>query len=323
MIEIRAEKAESRDHWRALLRRLGGTPLHLPEVHYGDYAPENLRTLYFGPAGAECAAASAFLIGGGWRRWLGRRPELHLPTAPAGIAGGGAERAAVYEALCDAGRRWGCRRLWIGAGWGDCHDDLPAFRPAIRARTREFVIDLTGGAEAVTAAMHKNHRKNIRRARQRELRIVRAEGLAGLEALRILQGVAAERAAARGAGFRVRSREYFRRVAGHVYDAGLGEILLAYTEDRCVAALAYIQFGTRAATVRSGCSREGYGLYAMYGLHAELLERTRAQGVTMLNFGGVPDEATDAEHPQHGLYEFKRGFGGRELLSTALRVELR
>jgi len=320
-MEMRALPELPTPAWQSLLVRLGGSPLHLPEVHYGDYRPGTLRLLLFGAPGEECAAGPAFLISPGWRRLLGRRREVHLPTPPAGTGRGGRAREEIYATLLEYCRRQGFQRLRIGPSWGDCLEDLETLGGSITTRTREFVIDLWPENEALAAAMHKTHRKNIRRAQQRSLVVSGADGPAGLEALRGFQGLAAERAASRGAGFSVRDREYFHRVERYVYGPGHGEVLLAHAGDECVAALAYLHFGTRAITVRSGCNRKGYELYAMYCLHAELLGRARERGVRELNIGGVPAAATAADHPQHGLYEFKKGFGGREYLRTAAVVE--
>ena len=53
-----------------------------------------------------------------------------------------------------------------------------------------------------------------------------------------------------------------------------------------------------------------------------LLARAKEQGLRELNLGGVPADAEREGHPQHGLFEFKRGFGGRPWLRTAAALEL-
>jgi len=75
--------------------------------------------------------------------------------------------------------------------------------------------------------------------------------------------------------------------------------------------------GTKGVTVRSGCTPEGYESYAMYLLQTELLKRVKERGIVTLNIGGVPAAAEKPEHPQHGLYEFKQGFGGPPAIRTA------
>ncbi|MHC4180920.1 MAG: hypothetical protein ACYSWU_25770 [Planctomycetota bacterium] len=60
----------------------------------------------------------------------------------------------------------------------------------------------------------------------------------------------------------------------------------------------------------------------MYLLQFELLARLREQGVEEVNIGGVPADAANPDHPQHGLYCFKRGFGGTEHTRTAVSLDL-
>ncbi|MHB9020136.1 MAG: peptidoglycan bridge formation glycyltransferase FemA/FemB family protein, partial [Minisyncoccota bacterium] len=73
---------------------------------------------------------------------------------------------------------------------------------------------------------------------------------------------------------------------------------------------------------RSGATREGYESSAMYLLQYELIRRLKEEGVKQLNIGGVPEGATDPSHPNHGLYNFKRYFGGVPFRRTSLKIEL-
>ena len=40
------------------------------------------------------------------------------------------------------------------------------------------------------------------------------------------------------------------------------------------------------------------------------------------NIGGVPATAREAGHPQHGLYDYKRYYGGKELMHTSPKIEI-
>lgn len=308
--------------WTRLVAACHGNPLHLPRVHLGDRAERGLRYLVFRRDGADTACAPAFLESERSGILSRRRRVLDLPTPPAAADRSPEARGERYRALLDLGRETGYRRLTVGLPWGEDFGDLARFAPHVTGSILEFVLDLAPEPEAILAGMHKVHRKNIRRAERHGL-VVRADvSLEGLLQLRRVQETSARRATERGDGFAVRDPDYFRRVHERIYGAGVGEVLLALEGETCVAALAYLWTGSRALTVRSGSTARGYDTSAMYLLLHTALLRSRERGVTEINLGGVPADAAGEDHPQHGLHEFKKGFGGRACLRTAVSVEL-
>ncbi|HET9234469.1 MAG TPA: peptidoglycan bridge formation glycyltransferase FemA/FemB family protein [Candidatus Eisenbacteria bacterium] len=322
MIEVEAtERIEPRE-WEALVQDCGGHPLHFPAAHEADFDPRDRMHLVFreGPEPVACALAYRER-----RRRLGRGKDvLILPTAPALRPPATESRDPVYLRLLQFARDANCRELVIQSPWG-ASLDFPPFGDHVIDRVVEFVLDLEKGGEALLAGMHRVHRKNIRRA-ERDGVVVRADAtLEGLLALRAMQGVSAERQAKRGSGFTVRDRAYFERIHQRVYAAGHGELLLAYRGEHTapIAGLAYLIGAGRALTVRSGSTQEGYATYAMYLLQHEVIQRCLARGISELNIGGVPQAAERDDHPQHGLYEFKKGWGGTPLPRSSVRLELR
>lgn len=308
--------------WERLVAACGGNPLHLPQVHLADRAGDTLRFLVFRREGSDAACGLAFLEAAR-SGVLGRRKRtLSLPTAPAALDRSPGGRAERITALVRHGREAGQHRLAVGCGWGETFSDLPEFAPHVTDAVIDFVLDLRPEPEALLAGMHKVHRKNVRRAERHGLTVRAESSLEGLLALRKVQEVSAERAASRGDGFRVRDTGYFRRVQELIYGPGLGEVLLALEGEICVAALAVLWTGERAMTVRSGSTARGYDTSAMYLLQHVALLRSRERGQTEINLGGVPEAAAGADHSQHGLHEFKKGFGGRACLRQALAVEL-
>jgi lipid II:glycine glycyltransferase (peptidoglycan interpeptide bridge formation enzyme) len=241
-----------------------------------------------------------------------------LPTAPA-IRDAG-RREAIYRALLDHAREGGFERLSIGHSWGDTFEDLPFLAGHVSDQVTDFVIDIRPSLEDLMGGMHKVHRKNIRRAERAGLTVTVDHRLEALLELRRFQQISAERARTRGNGFSVRDSGYFRSIQEAVYGPGLGEVHVAHLEGTCVGAMAYLASGSRGVTVRSGCDARGYETYAMYLLQLSVIESARQKGVTELNIGGVPREAEEEGHPQHGLHAFKKGFGGTAHLRQAVSL---
>lgn len=322
MITFRALERYAPPEWEQLVTRLGGHPLHLPQVHLVDRAAKDLRFLVLHEGESPVACAPALVTTPRWRRLRGKARTLELPTAPALTADSPAMRQEIYSRLIEGCRELDCRRLTIGHTWGDNLEDVAPLAEGITDRVTDFVLDLRPPWDEVLARLHKNHRKNSRRAEKLGLTIRADATLSALEHLREVQLTSSERSASRGQGFAIRDTAYYRALHERIYAPGLGEILLAWKEDRCVGALAYLRAGVKGVTVRSGCTREGYESYAMYLLQTELMKRAQEQGILTLNIGGVPAAAAGTDHPQHGLYEFKLGFGGPPALRTAAAIEI-
>ena len=321
---MRVERLDQSDfgQWEELVRICQGHGLHMPGVYLADHDPSTLQLLRFEDQGETVACAIALDLAPGRLGWLRKSGRvLQLPTAPA-IADSSAARG-VRDALFAYARDLGAERLIMQPGYGTWitgDADLERFRTH---SITEFVLDLRRDHEQILAGMHKIHRKNIRRAAKAELELVEDSSVEGLLRLREMQLASSERADARTEGFAVQDEAFFRRVHENVYGGDLGTVLFARSGGEYVAALAWLKVAERVLTVRSGSLPLGYQSRAMYLLHDELIRRALADSIIELNIGGVPSEASQPDHPQSGLYEFKNGFGGQPMQRHALDIPLK
>ena len=319
-VEAEPRRSVDREEWKQLVEQCGGNPMHLPEVHFTDHDPRDLLHLVFRRRDSALACATAFTVR---RRVVGLTwgPRfLELPTVPA--IRDDTDRAQVYSALLEYAAHAGYSRLILHPRWGDCFEGNDLFRDHLTRAIVEFVLDLRPGLGEILKRMHKVHRKNIRRAEAGGLTVEPDSTLAGLMRLREMQLVSAERAAEKGHGFGVSGGTFFRRAFAQVYSTGIGRILFAKRGQDYMAGLAYLVGGRRGLTVRSGSTADGYETRAMYLLHYELIKRSLDEGLLELNLGGVPRGAQESEHPQAGLYEFKKGFGGTPEVRTGVDMRI-
>ena len=320
---MRVERLDPSDtgQWEERVRLCHGHGLHMPAVYLADHDPSVLQLLSFEEQGRTVACAIALDLAPGRLAWLRKGGRvLQLPTAPA-IAEPSAARA-VRDALFAHARDLGAGHLVIQPGYGTWitgDADLERFRTH---SITEFVLDLRRDHEQILAGMHKIHRKNIRRAAKAGLELVEDSTVEGLLRLREMQLASSERAGSRTEGFAVQDEAFFRRVHENVYGSGLGTVLFARSGDEYVAALAWLKVAERVLTVRSGSLPLGYQSRAMYLLHDELIRRSLADSIVEVNIGGVPSGASQPDHAQSGLYEFKNGFGGQPMQRYALDIPL-
>lgn len=318
MITVEVFNKFEKDGWRELLLSLNGTPIQLPEILQTGARPEDILYLVFKKDGATVAASTALRTQKKLLRVFSGAREIYLPMFPAALAG--LDEGDICRALISFAKAEGYAKLEVDPRWGkdfSAVDGMSGYRGHALA---EFVLDLRLDLETLLKGMHKKHRKNVREAGEHNLEIVEDRSLEGFLKLREMQQTSSERSADRGNSYAIQGEEHFRAYFDAVYKDGPGSVLFAMENGLPVAALAYLAFGRRAITVRSGSNQRGYETSAMYLLQFELVRRLKETGYEELNIGAVPAEARAPEHPQHGLYTYKRYYGGEERISSGIII---
>ena len=318
MIELDTQPQMNPPEWEGIVQACGGHPLHLPDVHEVDYPESDRLHLLFrqGPRTVGCAIAYRLAAG----RFRKKPRTLLLPAPPALCPEALPDLEDVYRRILELARDLGHDELVIQPHWDTHLGTLPMLSSHVSEVVIEFVLDVNQDRPAIDANVHRVHRKNVRRAERDGVTVELNRSLDGLMTLRDMQHVSSARSADRGGGFFVRDRSFFERLHDRLYSRGRGELLLAIHNQKAVAGLAYLIGAGRAMTVRSGSTEAGYDLRAMYLLQSHVIERVRERGILELNLGGVPEEAEREGHPQHGLYDFKKGWGGTEQRAAGIRM---
>lgn len=313
----------SRADWGAHVISSGGNPLHHPEVLLTEHQPGQLLFLLLRDGDEVVGCTVGTRLGSGWRRHLLRQSTLYLPTPPAVREEGKLTDDRIFTSLLQFCRLNGFSRVSVDGRWGKDFSGNELLSPGIVRKFLEFELSVDRPDDMLLGSMDKYHRKNIRRAERHGINVVIDSSLDGLERLRELQLVSAARATERGNPFQVRDPAHFARLHKLIYEPGLGEVAFAKMGEEIVAGLAYLRTENRAITVRSGATPLGYEKYATYLLQYHVLLRLRDTGISQVNMGGVPYEAAEAPHPQHGLYSFKKGFGGTPKVRTSVDLDVK
>lgn len=79
---------------------------------------------------------------------------------------------------------------------------------------------------------------------------------------------------------------------------------------RALAGIILLRIGTYAMYLYGASRGEGRNLMPTYGLQWEAITRAGDYGCSTYDLFGIPP-TSQASHPMHGLYRFKRGFGGK------------
>lgn len=289
--------------WAEALSACGGTFFHAPpalEVSLPPGEPVYARLV----AGARTLALA---LGVATRCRLSLRARhVRFAALPAAAPGVDRDRAAAELAgllaargMAEVGMESFGARGEAGPGAGG----LPG-----RPRT-EFVLPLAGGADALLMRMRGTHRRRVRHGQHAGWRM---RVLRGDDALRLLSAVretASERAAGRGDGFDPGTAGApFGRAAERTAAWGIATFG-AFDGDVPLAAAAIGWGGGCAYFLSGGSTPEGYRQSAAHWLQWRAMADLAAAGITHHDLGGVPGEAWRPDHPSHGLYEYKSGYG--------------
>ncbi len=89
-------------------------------------------------------------------------------------------------------------------------------------------------------------------------------------------------------------------------------IISARHEGDLLAAVIVSMYGDRATYMYGASSNQKRNMMASYAVQWAAIQMAREEGCTSYDLFGIPP-ADDPDHPMHGLYRFKTGFGGHIL----------
>ncbi len=165
-----------------------------------------------------------------------------------------------------------------------------------------MLIDLARGEDELLTAMKPKTRYNVRLAQKKGVEI-RSGDLNDLALLYQLYAETAQRD-----GFIIRPIDYYRDAWGSFIRAGLAHPLIAVVDRQAVAGLIFFRFADRAWYMYGMSSHLHREKMPNYLLQWEALRRAKAQGCTVYDLWGAPDELNENDS-MWGVFKFKEGLG--------------
>ncbi len=166
-----------------------------------------------------------------------------------------------------------------------------------------YVLDIDGkSCEELYSAFHKKHRYNIRVAERKGVHC----GFYGADKLQDFYMLMKE--TGKRDGFQIRSREYFGRILMKLGDKA--RLCMCYYEGEPVSGALIVNYGDTMSYLYGASSNSHREVMANYLMHWTVIKRCKELGCSTYDFMGIP-YYYDKEHPNYGVYRFKKGFGGR------------
>ena len=169
-----------------------------------------------------------------------------------------------------------------------------------------LIIDLTPSEEAILATMRKKTRYNIKHAFKKGVEIYEG-GLSDLPEWYALYKITGQRDK-----ISIHSLSYYQRVLGLAQETSRPDmrILLARHEGELLAGVIVVFDGEKATYLYGASSNFKRNLMPSYALQWAGITKAKERGCKTYDMFGVPP-SNSPDHPLHGLYRFKMGFGGQ------------
>jgi lipid II:glycine glycyltransferase (peptidoglycan interpeptide bridge formation enzyme) len=190
------------------------------------------------------------------------------------------------------------------------HDKIPKLElrgtypqaPTLSAWSQHVIheIDLSPGEKIVWKKMHDMHRRNIKVARENDVKIIQGETLKHLEEFYHLHLLTRRRQ-----GVPIQPWKFFKRMKELLLDRERGFLLLAYKEQQCIAGAIFLHWKD-TLTYKYGASRdEGLKYRPNNLLMWTAIQKGCEHGFSRFDMG-----RTDLEN--QGLRTFKSRWGAHE-----------
>lgn len=174
----------------------------------------------------------------------------------------------------------------------------------------EFELCLEPSEDDLWKGMDYTRAKKIKKALKLGVTIHDLSNNEGLTELRRLQSESSQRIVARGGPDITFTNQDGQDPAAVLLESGCARIIGAQLDGAIVSATLFTMFNSLVYSHLSGHTQEGFKSQAGTLLLWETIKRYRQEGARRFNMGGCKVDAVNEESPEHGVYVYKKAFGG-------------
>ena len=187
----------------------------------------------------------------------------------------------------------------------------------------EFDLGLESSEDELWKGLDYKRQKNIRKAERLGVCIEELCVDEGIRELRRLQGESSKRIVVRGGPDITYRADTPDDPVGALVNTGVGRLMGVRVNGKIVSTSLFTCFNGLVYHSLSGHSREALKAQAPTLLLWETIKRYRAEGAKRFNFGGCSIDAVNEDSPEHGVYVYKKAFGGEIIKCTSGQKVLR
>lgn len=312
-------------HWEVTRRRLAGS-FYLSEAFARILEKQGNNPLFFSwmenqhPTGI----ALGFLTNQ-WRRWPGNviARGFHWQTHPAVADNDQLAQTTFVRTIVATISRLGVTSIHL-------HSEDAALSPSLlesdgfaRQDRLEFRIRLASDPAEVLASIASRKRSYLRSAlKNSTITVKEAHDRESVRLLIDMQHASRERRRARGEDYQIATQKATDNIFSNYVQPRCARLFLSYADDQPLSGILLHVDGRTAYYTMSGCLDEGFEVSAPLITVWKAIEQLCSDGYEIMNMGGVAASSADAQDLGHGLYRFKRSFGGDEVRCTTWHKDM-
>ena len=300
--------------WDASLRAMSGTIFHAAEWADCTTAEQPMaRPIFYTMVEDDGSVAGLAL---GFRQVSARNitapfsGRSWLDALPAVRDGSAAELSRFIRLIEGDSRRAGDVTIRIGSFASPGSEAILGSLGYSLARRFEFELDLTKDEKSLWEGIDIKRRQRIRKAMKSDVEVRELPGDEGVFHLRRLQEASFERIVARGGPSLNKRESRGEDPVTTLTTRGLGRIVGGFVGGECVSASFFSTFNGLVYYALSGHDAKALASQAPSLVLWQMALRFRREGYKKLNFGGCGVGALDENSPEHGVYTYKKAFGG-------------
>lgn len=199
----------------------------------------------------------------------------------------------------------------------DCSAPTALLHPRL-----EMVRTLESGPDLL-ASLRKSTRYEVRRAERAGLVTDEASGAGAKEFVELYQKTLGRLAQTNTLDISLRSELALADAISALLASGRGRLFLCHKDQTPVCGCLFGVFNGTAYYLLNGSGALGRELSGTHLTLATALEAFAEEGIGRVNLGGVSAGAQDSHASDHGLFAFKRGFGGEPVERMSATVQVR
>lgn len=168
------------------------------------------------------------------------------------------------------------------------------------------IIPIHGTTDEILAGMKQKGRYNIKIAQKNNIQVKKSDNI--IEFYQMFLETA------KRDGFSIRPKDYFENMLEILSGQGYAELLVAYYQNKPVAAEIISYYDGVASYLYGASANEHRNLMAPYLLHFEAMKRAKEKGCKVYDLLAVaPPDEEESHHKYAGISRFKRQFGGETI----------
>lgn len=319
---LKVSEYETQENWNHLNNLIPHKSFYLSYAFAMICKTEGLKPLYFQLLDHDrnnIGIALGFLSDQ-WRRWpLNQVFQCFLLRTLPAVKNNDIKTLEIFSAeIMEYVEKLGVRKIHFNSEDAPISSKNIGPFSMIEQGRLEFLTNLDLTDDEIMSNMKSRRRSYLRKLiKESSVSVQEENNLQGIFKLIEFQGSSRERRRERGEDYQISAQSAGKKILQNYVNPGYARIFTAYIDQQPVSSIMLHCYEKHAYYTMAGSSENGFKSNAPTFLIWEVMRTLRDDGYQTLNMGGVTSAAKEPNNKATGLYQFKKSFGGKEIMCVS------